>query len=64
MKCISKNKIADIKQTKKFIYALGLEDNDRCEKELPQLFPLEILKNPYFDTMRTPVRIDHEYSIP
>ncbi|AGE49574.1 serine/threonine-protein kinase [Acanthocystis turfacea Chlorella virus Can0610SP] len=64
MKCISKNKVANIKQTIKFIYALGLEDNDRCEKELPQFFPLEILKNPYFDTLRTPVHIQREYSIP
>ncbi|AGE55739.1 serine/threonine-protein kinase [Acanthocystis turfacea Chlorella virus MN0810.1] len=64
MKCISKNKVANIKQTIKFIYALGLEDNDRCEKELPQFFPLEILKNPYFDALRTPAHAEHEYSIP
>lgn len=64
MKCISKNRVADIKQTIKFIYALGLEDNDRCEKELSQFFPLEILKNPYFDTLRTPVHAEKEYSIP
>jgi hypothetical protein len=64
MKCISKNKVANIKQTIKFIYALGLEDNDRCEKELSKFFPLEILKNPYFDTLRTPVHIQREYSIP
>jgi hypothetical protein len=64
IKCILKNKTADLKETKKFIHALGLEENDRCDKELPHLFPLEIIKNPYFDILKTPGHVEREFSIP
>jgi hypothetical protein len=64
MKCITKNKLANIKETNKFIRTLGLDDTDRCEKEMPKFTPLEIIKNPYFDILRTPGHVEHRYSIP
>jgi hypothetical protein len=65
MKCIAKNKKSDVKETTAFLQSLGLEESDRCEKELPHIFPLELMKNPYFDTLRTSGHVaEHEFSIP
>jgi len=55
LKCINKNTVSNIDATKKFLHGLNLKENDRYDKEILELHPLEILKHSYFDILKNVV---------